>query len=159
VGAPKALEGFVRIKPLSGETGHFFRLKEVTLKKGEREETKTVAETILHGDDLLMRFEGINDPESAKALKGAELITRREYAAPLNDGEYYVDDLKGLEVLAPDGSTVGRIVNLLEGGGGDLAEISLLSGDTKLVPFRKEFFGDVDLEKGKIALIESWILE
>jgi len=70
-----------------------------------------------------------------------------------------VEDLKGLEVIDGEGKALGHIVDLIEGGGGNLAEVKLLSGARRLAPFRKEFFGDVSLEEGKIVLLESWVLE
>jgi 16S rRNA processing protein RimM len=92
-------------------------------------------------------------------LKGAEIIAPRENAAPLKEGEYYVEDLKGIEVIDREGKVMGHIIAVTEGGGGNLAELKLLSGTMRLVPFRKEFFGDINLKKGKIVLLESWILE
>jgi 16S rRNA processing protein RimM len=109
---------------------------------------------------LLMKFAGIDAPEEAKALRGAEIIVGRTHAAPLKPGEFYVEDLKGLEVeAAGDGEVLGRITDIIEGGGGEMAEIRLKSGETRLVPFRKEFFGDINPETGKAALLERWILE
>ena len=159
VGAPFGLKGFVKVRPFSGETGHFSRLKEVLLRQGEKEETWEVAEIICQEDSLLMRFAGINSPETADRLKGAEIITGRENAAPLKKGEYYVEDLKGLEVFNIEGETLGHITEVLEGGGGNLAEVELLSGERRLVPFRDEFFGEINLKKGKIVLLEPLMLE
>ena len=159
MGSPFGLKGFVKIKPFSGETAHLTGLKKVTLRKGESEETREVDEIILQGGALLLRFSGIQSPEAAGALKGAEIIVGREYAAPLKEWEYYVEDLKGLEVETRTGESLGRVIDVVEGGGGDLLEIALSGGETRLAPFRKEFFGEVDLEKGKIMLLEPWILE
>jgi len=159
VGSPFGLKGFVKVKPFSGETGHFSRLKEVTLKQGEKEDRREVAEVLSQGKTLLMRFTGVDSPEAAALLKGAEIIAGREYAAPLKDGEFYIEDLKGLEVKTGDGEVLGHIINVVEGGGGNLAELKLLSGETRFAPFRKEFFGEVDLQGGKIVLLEPWILE
>ena len=170
MGAPFGLEGFVKVRSFSGETGHFSRLEKVTLRQNAKEETRNVAEITFHGDSLLMRFAGIDNPEAAASLNGAEIIAAREYAAPLKQGEYYVEDLKGLEVVTVEGKTLGHISNVIEGGGGQLAEVTLLDGEKRLAPFRKEFFGDINLgtpteqsegsplEKGKIVLLEPWIL-
>ena len=159
VGSPFGLEGFVKVRPFSGETAHFFCLDKLSLRQNGEEKTWDVAETISQGNSLLMRFAGINNPEAAGALSGAEIIAAREFAAPLKEGEYYVEDLKGLEVVSVKGEALGHVTNVLEGGGGQLAEIKLLSGETRLAPFRKEFFGDVNFEEGKIVLLEPWILE
>ena len=172
VTSPFGLKGFVKIKSYSGETGHFFHLDKVRLKKGEKEENRDVAEVIPHGNGLLMRFAGIGSPESAEALNGAEIIVERKFASPLKDGEFYIEDLKGLEVVNKDGETLGHISDVLEGGGGYLAELELLPGNPRdpgdpgdrqggkrLVPFRDEFFGELNPNNGKIALLETWILQ
>ena len=129
------------------------------LRLGEIEETREVAEVLVSGKTLHIRFTGVDSPEAARGLKGAEIIAPREQAAPLKEGEFYVEDLKGLEVRDPMGEILGRIINVVEGGGGDLAEVQLPGGEKRLVPFRKEFFGEPCLQKGCIELLELWILE
>jgi 16S rRNA processing protein RimM len=159
IGHPFGLKGFVKVKPFSGETAHFSGLKKLTLKRGEKEEIRDIAETVSHEGTVLIRFAGIDNPEEAALLKGAEIIVPRESAAPLKEGEYYVEDLKGLEVIDREGRALGHILDVIEGGGGNLAEIKLLSGARQLAPFRKEFFEDPNLEEGKIVLLESWVLD
>jgi len=162
VGSPFGLEGFVKVKSFSGETDHFTRLQKVTLSAHEKEETREVAEVIIQrdaADTLLLRFKGIDSPEAAKLLRGALIITDREHAAPLKNGEFYVEDLIGLEVVSNKSEILGHIANVIEGGGGNLAEVELLSGEKRLVPFRNEFFGETDLKTGRMILLEPWILE
>ena len=167
VGAPFGLEGFVKVKPLSGEIEHLLKLKTATLRQGGKERVLVVEESAPSLPVLVMRFAGFHSPEEAKALAGAELIVSREDAAALKPGEFYVEDLKGLAVLANPTETamgenpriLGHINAIIEGGGGDLAEITLNSGERKLVPFRKEFFSSLDLENRRVTLNNLWILE
>ena len=164
VGSPFGLKGFVKIRSLSGETGHLARLKQVCLRQGDKEKVLEVEETApAAASALLMKFAGIDSPEEAKTLKGAEILTRRFQAAPLKEGEFYIEDLKGLAVLSPcedsSGLVRGHIADVLEGGGGFLAEIRLPSGERKFVPFRKEFFGDIDIDSKTAVLLETWILD
>ena len=157
VGAAYGLKGFVKVKPFSGESAHFTLLEKVTLKKAEREEIREVAEVILGGNSLLMRFTGIESPEAAASLAGAEIIALREYAAPLQEGEFCVEDLKGLEVVTVGGESLGFINDVIEGGGGNLTEVLFPSGKEQFAPFRKEFFGAPDFNRGTITLLEPWI--
>ena len=164
VGAPFGINGFVKIKPLSGETDHFFKLKEVILRLNGLEKTMEIEECSSPASSvLLMRFKGYNNPEEVKSLNGAELLINRNDAAPLQPGEYYIEDLKGLKVIAivdgADKKVIGRIISIIEGGGGELAEILLEKGEKKLVPFRKEFFPEINPEKGHVILENLWILE
>ncbi|MDR2658795.1 MAG: ribosome maturation factor RimM [Spirochaetaceae bacterium] len=159
--SPFALEGFVKARSLSGEIGHLLRLSSAVLrgKFGERvykvEKTQAVEG---FPANILIKFKTIDTPELAKTLSGAEILLPRMEAAPLAEGEYYIEDLKGLTVLG-DGTVSGEVSGVLEGGGGQLIEIRLISGQTRLVPFRNEFFGEINLEKKEIALLAPWILE
>jgi 16S rRNA processing protein RimM len=157
VGAPFGLDGRVKIRSLSGETEHFFRLKKITLRRDGAERDYAVEGFFPR--PLSVKLAGIDSPEAAKALAGAELLTERSEAAPLAEGEFYIEDLKGLTVYGGGSAILGTIADVLEGGGGFLAEIVLVSGEKRLVPFRDEFFGAVDLENSRTELLAAWILE
>jgi 16S rRNA processing protein RimM len=155
-GPPFGLKGFVKIRSLSGEFEHLLRLKQVVLRQEGREQVREIEAA--EAPPLIMKFRGFDSPEAARALAGAELLVSRDEAAPLRQGEYYVEDLKGLEVW--EGAEVlGSVNDILEGGGGSLAELRLKNGETRLVPFRDEFFGEIDLEGKRIRLLCRWILE
>jgi 16S rRNA processing protein RimM len=161
VGSPFGLKGFVKIRSLSGETEHLTAPAELTLRQDGKDKVYAVEARELRvglSPVLLMKFAGIDTPEEAKALLGAEIIAGRAQAAPLKPGEFYVEDLKGLAVRAAGGEVLGHITDILEGGGGNLAEIRLNSGEIRLVPFREEFFGPISLETGEAELLERWIL-
>ncbi|MDR1318263.1 MAG: ribosome maturation factor RimM, partial [Treponema sp.] len=142
-GAPFGLKGFVKVRPLSGEIDHLLKLQSLILRLKGKEEERKIEESLPAPPALLIKFTGIDSPEDAKTLRGAELLAGREQASPLGPDEYYIEDLKGLPVIAgaspAEGEVLGRVAGLIEGGGGSLVEIRLSSGEIKLVPFRKEF--------------------
>ncbi|GHT82188.1 ribosome maturation factor RimM [Spirochaetia bacterium] len=167
VGAPFGIKGFVKTKPLSGELDHLEQLETVVLRRENRETSFYIEETLRVGPSLAVKFRGIDTPEAARALSGAEMCTDRDHAAPLGTDEYYIEDLRGIPVTDTDGAVLGHITDVLEGGGGQLIELRLTSplpgGELRLVPFRKEFFGEVDvdnasIEKRRAVLLERWIL-
>jgi 16S rRNA processing protein RimM len=179
VGLPFGLDGRVKVRSLSGEEEHLLRLKKAVLRKNGEEVEHTVEAAF--SQPLSLKFAGIDSPEAAKLLGGAEIIAGREEAAPLREGEFYIEDLKGLAVYAaktaperavpgqtpegtvpersPENEIVGHISDIVEGGASFLAEVTLVSGEKRLVPFRNEFFGPVDLVPGRIELLLRWILE
>ena len=171
IGPPFGLSGRVKVSALSGETAHLIGLKKAVLclknEKNEGAEKEFIIEEVF-SSPLSVKFKGIDSPEAARTLLGAEIIVSREQAAPLDEGEFYIEDLRGLEVFAK-GSQVGIISDIIEGGGGFLAEIQLLqrekqteekeTAEKRLVPFRNEFFGLIDTKKGRAELLHTWILE
>ena len=163
VGAPFGLKGFVKVKPLSGEIDHLLKLRTVTLRQGGEERLLVIEESTAMPTAappvVAFRFAGYDSPEAAKALGGAELLVDRENAAPLLPGEFYIEDLKGLAILTGTGEILGHITGIIEGGGGDIAEIRLTNGELKLVPFREEFFTGISPENGQAILKNLWVLE
>jgi 16S rRNA processing protein RimM len=159
VGSPFGVKGFVKIRPLSGETGHLEAIESVVLRRENRETLYYIEQTLKTGPALAMKFRGIDSPEAAKTLTGAELLADRAHAAPLNEGEFYVEELRGMAVAVASGPRYGEILDVVEGGGGDLIELRLPSGETKFVPFRKEFFGEIAVESRRALLLTPWVLE
>jgi 16S rRNA processing protein RimM len=187
LGPPFGLEGFVKFRSFSGETAHLERLMSMTLRKNGVEKTYRVAEIRPdarpqkhgggrgHSGGGIILFEGVDGPEKAKALGGSEIVVSREDAAPLDEGEYYVEDLKGLRLVADGaegntpgveaGTVLGIVTGAVEGGGGMLLEVNVSASDsdakggTRFVPFRDEFIGEVSLEKGTIVLRAPWVLD
>jgi len=153
VGSPHGIKGFVKVHSCSGETEHLLKIKTITLRKDGKERTLGIEESIAKPPSVLMRFEGIDSPEIAKTFSGAQLIADRNHAAPLNEGEFYIEDLKGLPVYSDNDEIIGHVTDIIEGGGGELAEVKLLSDGKKILwPFRKEFFEEISPEKGRLTL-------
>jgi len=162
IGSPFGVKGLVKVHPCSGEIDHLLKLKSAVLSIAGKERELQIEETAAALPSVLMKFSGIDSPEAAKTLNGAQLIANREQAAPLKDGEFYIEDLKGLPVTVEngqEGEIIGYITDIIEGGGGELVEIQLTNGEKRLIPFRHEFFSTICPEKGKVILKNLWILE
>ena len=176
MGQPFGLKGFVKVRPFSGDLENLLKLREVTIRHKGKEQTLLIEESMISPQTaafrgtarqnvsaasfVLMRFTGISSPEAAKALNGAEILVDRDKASPLEEGEFYIEDLKGLAVVSEENKELlGNINDILEGGAGDLVEIRLLNGKFQLVPFKKEFFSEISLEKGSVTLNKEWLPE
>jgi 16S rRNA processing protein RimM len=104
---------------------------------------------------LLIKFKGLDDRTAVEHLEGARLFTRREELLPLEEEEFWVQDLVGMEVFTTRGEHVG-IVSSIIGGATDLLEIrpALAADDNKtiLIPFVKSLVPTVDMEKRRIEV-------
>ncbi|MDR2730414.1 MAG: ribosome maturation factor RimM [Treponema sp.] len=159
VGAPFGVNGMVKVRPFSGDIDNLLKLKSVIISQNGNERELKIDKSAPAPPFVLMGFSGVNNPEAVKKLTGAKLILDRERASPLDHGEYYVEDLKGLTVITENGDNIGEITDIIEGGNGELAEIRLTGGEIKLVPFRQEFFTGIEPENNRIILANLWILE
>ena len=178
------LTGEFKVESASGFYEHIAVLKEVTLRNEDRQKVFRVEYTEPGNSTLYMKLEGIDSPEEAKKLNGWDIRVSREFAVPLNENEWYVADLVKCTLVyeSKDGQVgqtqpveIGSITDVLEGGAGDLLEVSLsescniladnikktASGNPRkvLVPLNKEHIGKVDIQAGTVQLMHLWILE
>lgn len=151
------LDGQVKIESFSGEFDHFLTLSSVTLRSGSQTKAAELETCEVHAGSLIVRFKHCTTVEEAQNYVGWELWVDRSKASPLKANEYYYGDLTGCIVQA-DGVSAGIVIGVLETAGGHLLEVQR-DRDVKLVPFRNEFIGTIDIQEKKIELIAPWILE
>ena len=185
LGAPRGLNGFLKLHSYSGEYSHLKGLATILAAPDKKPELAKMMkiQSAESGDwGLSFVFEGYDTPEKARALTGLELYLPRDRVSPLKSNEWYIHDLIGMKLML-DGLAVGEIMGVLDGGADPLLEVKVLarkaasgrapassakiSGEDKppalgsqvLVPFRSEFIGKVDCESGSMELLAGWLLE
>ena len=105
-----------------------------------------------------MKLEGVDTPEDAAKLRGAEIVVGRKDAARLEAGEYYYGDLEGL-IVTLDGESIGRVTAVLESSAHALLEVTLPDGGKPLIPFADRFIGEANVVAGQIELRDGTVLE
>ncbi|MBD2001205.1 ribosome maturation factor RimM [Leptolyngbya sp. FACHB-541] len=120
----------------------------------EPEQIELLSGRYLNGKGLyVLRFEGVSDRTQAEALKNCRLLVPESDRPPLEEGEFHVSDLLGLEVF--DQATqvlVGTVVDVFAAGN-DLLEVELSeSGSKKLIPFVEEIVPVVDLQQRRVEI-------
>ena len=159
IGAPRGLKGDLRVQSYSGEFGHILALKTVELHGEGRILRLKVARGTEFPDCSTIAFEGYPTPEAARALTGMEIWAPRGESAPLGENEWYGADLEGMALVDGEGRELGKVVAVIEGAADPLLEALLPDSRRCLVPFRKEFVGDVDEAGRRIVLLAPCILE
>ena len=98
---------------------------------------------------------GIEDRDSAEALRGTRLyVERARLPPPDDDDDFYHADLLGLEAVGEDGAVIGRVSAILPAGGSDVLEIERAAGALPLlIPFTREAVPAVEIARGRIVVI------
>ena len=61
----------------------------------------------------IAHFKEVTDRTGAEVFHGCSVLIRETERAPLPDGEYYVDQLLGLDVLTDAGRSLGKLSDVL----------------------------------------------
>ena len=94
---------------------------------------------------MIFKFRGIDSISAAEPLAGFEVFVPGEERGALPDGEYYLSDLIGYEVIdQKTGQTIGVIEDWQEHGGPPLLEVRRTNGNELLIPFAKAICVAID---------------
>jgi 16S rRNA processing protein RimM len=147
IGKPHGLTGEVYVEILSDDPGRFRPGAELWRATGDR----LVVDRIRpHRDRTLVGFAGVGTRDAAEALRGPLYIPASE-ARTLEDGEFWTEDLVGLEVRLVNGTGAGRVVDVLPGAAHDLLAVE--DGPKRsLVPMVSAIVVEVDPAAGKVVL-------
>jgi 16S rRNA processing protein RimM len=100
----------------------------------------------------IVKFEGYPDATAASALRGATIeIDERDLPA-LPEGEHYVHDLVGLEVVDEDGETIGTLQEVTTTGANDVYVIRRPGQRDVLIPAIPDVILSVDLGERRMTV-------
>jgi 16S rRNA processing protein RimM len=119
---------------------------------GETYQPYTIQATRWKGDLLLLKFEGVNDRALVSQLTNALIYTRTDQLPKLDEDEFYLHQLIGLDVYDTDHHLLGVLTEILETGANDVYLVKDQTGAEVLIAAVDERIVDIDLEAGKMIV-------
>lgn len=99
---------------------------------------------------IVAKIIDIDDREQARALIGTDVYIEKSQLLKLNEGEYYWEDLIGLEVIGQSGFVFGKVESLADTGAN---HVIIVRGDKEYwIPYVEPFLIETDLEKQQILV-------
>lgn len=133
---PQGVRGEVKVKPLTDDASRFCVLKSVTVGKTSYK----IANVRISGDDVFLKFVGVDDRNAAERLRDEYIKIDRAAAVALDEGEFFIADLIGATLVAEsEGSddAVGEISAVRSFGAADVFEVNCSDGKTMSFAFVK----------------------
>lgn len=153
------IKGFVKIYPYVDDITRFDDLKKVHINQKKQETELEIEEVKYQKNMVLVKFKGIETVEAAENLRNAYVEIDRSDAIPLEEGQYFIADLLGLEVFLDTGEKLGILEDIYNTGSNDIYVVKNELGKQFLLPYIDDVVKNIDLENGKITvhLIEGLI--
>jgi 16S rRNA processing protein RimM len=105
----------------------------------------------LHRGKVLLKLEGVEDVEAARALVGCDVCIEAGEAMELPPDSYYQDDLLGLRVRDRGGRQLGVVEDILRTGAADILVVRQ-DGEEYLIPAARSICVEVDLAAGELVV-------
>ncbi len=123
------------------------KLKCVYLKNKEEYNKIKVKKGSVHKGMVLLKLDGIDDFDSANALRETVVYADRK-DIPTEKGSFFIVDLIGLDVIDEEsGKVYGKLKDVLPYGVHDIYSVQTEKGEV-LVPAVSEFIKRISLEEG-----------
>ena len=104
------------------------------------------------GEIVVLKLAGIDDANTAEALRRLELCIPLSHLAKLPPDIYYQHDIIGLRVITLDNRELGPIVEIIETGSNDVYVIKGQDGKQLLIPAIKAVVKQIDLIRGTMYI-------
>ena len=112
---------------------------------------------------MLVNLQEIGDRNEAEEVRGLWLYVPEADAAELEEGQFWIHDIIGLQVVTVDGLQVGKITDVMATGANDVYVVrpagDINGGRDVLLPAIADVVEQVDLQNGLmiVRLLEGLI--
>lgn len=156
VGRPHGVDGKIRIYLHNPESTALLDCSRVFLDTGTGPVPRCISRLQESTHCLAGSVDGCSSRNDAENLRGAKILVSREDLPDLEDGEFYVDDLIGLEGWDGD-RLLGQVVASRVQG--DVEAVTVKNAEFELgIPMVDDYVVRVDLASGRILFRDTDLL-
>lgn len=146
------IKGFVKVNPFVDDILRFDDLEKVYIRRNKEIKELQVEEVKYHKNMVLVKFKGIDKVEDAELLKNFYLEVDRENAIELEEGEYFIADLLGMNVLTEENEELGKLEDIFNAGSSDIYVVKTAEGKQILLPAISEVIKEINIKENKIIV-------
>ena len=96
---------------------------------------------------VIIKIKGLDDINLVEDFKNKEIEIDRVDLPKLKEGEYYIEDLIGLDVYTDDGKLLGKLDDIFNTGANDIYQVNNI-----LLPAIPDVIKKIDIENQKIIV-------
>jgi 16S rRNA processing protein RimM len=123
-----------------------------TVYVGKKRPRPVAVESVrFHKHLALVKLAGYDNREAAGALRSEWLQVPEDEAIPLEEGEYYLYQLVGLQVHTDEDRYLGEIKEVIETGANNVFVVSGPTGEV-LIPDIEDVVLDIDFEAKRMLI-------
>lgn len=155
--APHGVRGDIRILPQTEHPEQFLDLDYLLLEDGRM---LHLINARFHKRMVLVKCREVNNMNEAELLRGKKVFIRTEDLPELGEGEFYVADLLGCNVVDAEGTQVGVLKDVISTGSNDVYIVKADDGKEILVPALKQHVKEINPQERRIVVeLPEWVDE
>ena len=128
------VRGEVKVFPTTDDPARFKKLKDVILDNGKAKKDLEIENVKFFKNMVILKFKGLDNINDVERFRQAKLLVTRENAVELEEDEYFIADLIGINVTSDEGEELGTIKDVLQTGANDVYCIRTEEHGEVLIP-------------------------
>ncbi|MCK4460163.1 MAG: 16S rRNA processing protein RimM [candidate division Zixibacteria bacterium] len=153
LGRPRGLHGEIHVTPETDYPERFDGMDEIHVSTRDGWEILRIASTTMVGGRPVIKFENVDSPEEAARLTNRGLAVPKDQLVTLPEGEHFIFDLIGCEVVEQQsGERIGEVVNVEQYPANDVYVVRTTSESSLMVPAVSEFVKTIDIAAKRIIV-------
>ncbi|MFV0519165.1 MAG: ribosome maturation factor RimM [Lachnospirales bacterium] len=148
----QGIKGDVRCISFSDDIKRFSLLKNVEATNGKTTLSLDIESVRYHKQFVVIKFKGVDDMTAGEKLKNFVLKIDEEFALPLEEDEYYIRDLYGLEVYDENDNCIGVLEDIIFTAANDVYVVKKEGNQDVLIPAIKQCILNVDIKEKKMKV-------
>ena len=105
-----------------------------------------------HGGDLLVSLKELPDRTAVEIFRNIMVYMKAEDTPDLPEGDFYLHQLVGMEVITDEDQHLGKIKEIILTGANDVYLIESVDGKELLLPAIDQVVLDINQEEGKVLV-------
>ncbi|PKM50756.1 MAG: 16S rRNA processing protein RimM [Firmicutes bacterium HGW-Firmicutes-7] len=147
------VQGMIKVVPTTDDPKRFELLENIYIEDLKGKTTVYTIKTVKYINKfVILDLKEITDMNAAILLKQGIIKIPREEALPLEQGEYYISDLIGLDVYDDKGTRIGPLKDIIFTGSNEVYVVDNGTRDGLLLPAIKQCIQSIDLKNKKIIV-------
>lgn len=127
------VKGWLKVHSYTEPHSNVLTFRAWTLRFEGADRVVDVEDGLNRAGAIVAKLRGVDDPDSARSIVGADIVVERERLPPLGMGEFYWADLEGCEVRTTGGVALGCVDHVTATGAHDM--LVLPGKPERLIPF------------------------
>lgn len=147
------VQGMIKVIPTTEDPSRFELLEKVYLEdlKGKTS-TYTIKSVKYLNKFVLLALAEVTDMDAAMALRQSIIKIPRSQALPLEQDEFYISDLVGIEVYDDLGQKIGPLKEIIFTGSNDVYVVDNGTKNGLLLPAIKQCIKSIDVANNKMIV-------
>ncbi len=146
------IRGEVKVFPTTDDPARFEELEQVMLDTGRALLPLEIQNVKYFKQYVILKFKGIDNINDIEKYTNCPLLVSREDAVELEEDEYFMADMIGMNVYTDEGEKFGKLTDIMETGANDVYVISTESHGEVLIPAIKDCILDINTEEHKMII-------